>query len=137
VNGNEYLVCAEDMCGGQTVIDLTNRQMASYSLDEDGFIWAEFFLSPDGKTLATIGCVWACPFEIRIYDFSDPMNLPLPEIKTKDLIGAETIVGWLDNKTIQIRGTQTEHAKVFNSDGSFSYRVVGEKPIERIIRIDE
>ena len=37
-NDIEYLICAEDLFGGQTVINLTNKQMSSYSLDEDGFI---------------------------------------------------------------------------------------------------
>jgi hypothetical protein len=136
-NDIEYLVCAEDMFGGQTVIDLTNKQMASYSPGEDGFIWTEFFLSPDGRTLATIGCIWACPFQIKVYDFSDPMNLPLPGVKEIDLIGSETFAGWLDDKTFKTEGIETDYEKEFNTDGGFTLRAVGERPIKRIIRIDE
>ena len=97
------------MCGGQTVIDLTERQMASYSPDNDGFIWAEFSLSPDGKTLATTGCVWACPFEMRIYDFQNPMNLPLREIKAIELIDGERFAGWVDNKNLRVKPIHANH----------------------------
>ena len=54
----EYFICAEDIYGGQTIIDLTRKKMESYSPNEDGFIWTDFHLSPDGKHLATIGCHW-------------------------------------------------------------------------------
>jgi hypothetical protein len=136
-NDVEYLVCAEDMFGGQTVIDLTNRQMASYSPGEDGFIWTQFFLSPGGKTLATFGCVWAWPYQIRVYDFSDPMNLPLPAIKEIDLIGSESFAGWLDDKSFQTEGIETEYVKEADSHGQLTCRGAGERPIKRIIRIDE
>ena len=56
IDNIDFLICAEDLFGGQTVIDLTNKQMSSFSPDEDGFIWTEFYLSPNGKILATIGC---------------------------------------------------------------------------------
>lgn len=108
VGDSEFLVCAEDMYGGQTVIDLTNRTMSSYSPDTDGFIWTEFFLSPDANTLAVIGCVWACPYEIRLYDFSDPMNLPLDEIKSVLLTGSETISHWLDNLSFQTKSSNID-----------------------------
>ena len=136
-NSIEYVICAEDIFGGQTVIDLTNRRMESYSPDEDGFIWTEFSLSPSGKTLATVGCIWACPFEIRVYDFDNPMALPLPELKTIELIGSEKIVDWVNDKTFRTKGIQTEYKKEFSGDGSFTLRDVGEKLIERVIRIDE
>jgi hypothetical protein len=97
-NNIDYLICAEDIFGGQTVIDLTNREMVSYSPNEDGFIWTDFYLSPDGNTLATIGCYWACPYVIKLFDFRDPMTLPLDEIKEIPLLqNNEIIVSWLDN----------------------------------------
>jgi len=55
-----------------------------------------FIYRPDGKTLATIGCYWACPFVTKVFDFSNPMVLPLTEIKEIELLGNEIIVGWLD-----------------------------------------
>jgi len=63
-NNTEYLICAEVLCGGQTVIDLTNQKMQSYAPNEDGFIQADFHLSPGGNKLAVIGCYWACPYII-------------------------------------------------------------------------
>jgi hypothetical protein len=119
----EFLICAEDIFGGQTVIDLTNRKMSSYSPGEDGFIWTDFHLSPDGNTLATIGCYWACPNEIKLYDFSDPMNLPLKEIKELEISNSETIKGWIDNKTLLICGWQAETVREQTEDGTFKYKM--------------
>ena len=100
-NNTEYLICAEDMCGGQTVIDLKNRKMSSYSPDEDGFIWTEFHLSPNGEKLATVGCFWACPYVIKVFDFRKPMDLPLTELIEIELLdGAENISKWKDNDTL-------------------------------------
>lgn len=119
IRGTEYLFCAEDMFGGQTVVDLTNRKMASYSTGADGYIWTEFFLSPNAQTLAVIGCVWAAPYTIKVYDITDPMDLPLKEIKEIDLIGSETITRWLDDTSFQTEG--------------LDYGL----PIDRVIRIDD
>lgn len=137
VDGVIYLVCSEDMYGGQTVIDLTNRQMASYSPGEDGFIWTEFFLSPDGKSLATIGCIWASPYEIRVYDFTDPMTLPLPELKAVVLKGTETIISWLDNVSFQTEGIDEEVEEEEDADGNLVWRSLGTKRTDRIVRINE
>ncbi len=65
---------------GQTVIDLSSGQVAGFSSPDDPFIWTEFHPSPDKTRLAVIGCYWACPFQITVYDFREPMNLPLPTI---------------------------------------------------------
>jgi len=101
-DGREYLICAEDIFGGQTIIDLTNRMMAGYSPNEDGFIWTDHYLSPDGAILATIGCYWACPYVIKLYDFSQPLQLPLREVREIQLLDSgETITGWLDNTSIK------------------------------------
>jgi hypothetical protein len=97
----DYLICAEDLFGGQTVIDLTNRKLESFSPSEDGFIWTDFHLSPDGKTLATIGCHWACPYVIKTYDFQNPLILPLKELNELALLdNSELITGWLDNENL-------------------------------------
>ena len=132
----EYLICAEDLCGGQTVIDLTNKQMSSFSENEDGFIWTEFHLSPDAKTLAIIGCFWACPYVIKIYDFKNPLELPLREIKEIDLIGSEKIVGWLDNNSFKTKGIKTETIQEPHESGGFTFKTTGESDIERVININ-
>jgi hypothetical protein len=134
----DYLVCAEILCGGQTVIDLTNRKMSSYADGTDGFIWAEFFPSPDGKTLAVIGCFWACPYEIKIYDFSHPLELPLRELRSIPLIGDdETIDHWLDNRTFITKGIETEYIEEGLADGTVNYKQVSKKEIRRTFSIDD
>jgi hypothetical protein len=116
-NNVDYLICAEDLFGGQTVIDLTNRQMESFSPDEDGFIWTEFHLSPDGNKLATIGCYWACPYVIKVYDFQTPMVLPLKELNEMELIdNAEEIKGWIDNENLT-----TDKRKTLNTTKHIAY----------------
>ena len=69
--GRDYLLLAEDL-EGQTVVDLTGGRVAGYSSPDDPFIWTEFHPSPDKSRLAVIGCYWACPFELVVYDFRDP-----------------------------------------------------------------
>lgn len=100
----EYLVGSEILCGGQTVINLSVKKMESYCPSEDGFIWAAFFLSPNGNRLAVIGCYWACPYEVKIYDFSDLLSLPLPELKSVSLERSElTHVEWIDNHNFKTK----------------------------------
>lgn len=124
-NKVDYLICAEDIFGGQTVVDLTNRKMTGYSPNEDGFIWTEFYLSPDGKILATIGCYWAGPYVIKLFDFSDPLSLPLTEIKELELLGNnEIITSWLDKETIQLSLSEIETVKEDFEDGSHRYKIV-------------
>lgn len=136
--GIEYLICAEDIYGGQTVADLTNIKIAGYSPNENGFIWTDFYLSPDGKTLATIGCYWACPFVIKLFDFSDPMILPLTEIKEIALLGNdEIIVGWLDNETLKMKGVQRKRGQEYNVDGEIVTRTLSEIDVEREIKIND
>ena len=100
----EYLVGGEVLCGGQTVIDLSARKMKSYSPPEDGFIWSDLYFSPCGSSLAVIGCHWACPYEVRVYDFSKPMDLPLSEIKIVTLHDSELDnVDWIDNRNFKTK----------------------------------
>ena len=92
-------------------------------------------MSPDGKTLATIGCFWASPYILKFYDFKNPQELPLREIKAVDLIGTETIVGWLDNNSIKTKVIKTEFREVKHENGGVSFMPVGETEIERVIKI--
>ena len=137
INNIDYLICAEDIYGGQTVIDLTNRIMKSHSTNEDGFIWTDFYLSPNGKKLATVGCYWACPYVIKLFDFSEPMNLPLNEIKEIDLLdNDEIIVGWLDNETLQMKGFKRDREPEYFDGGSFRMKIINETKVERQIKIN-
>ena len=135
-NNVDYLISAEDIFGGQTIVDLTNRKIVGYSPNEDGFIWTDFHLSPDGKTLATIGCYWACPYVIKLFDFTDPMNLPLKEIKEIDLLdNDEIILCWIDNETLQMKGVNREREREYSENGSFSMKIISETNVERQIKI--
>jgi hypothetical protein len=136
-NKVDYLVLAEDIFGGQTVVDLTKRHMAGYSPNEEGFIWTDFHLSPDGNILATIGCYWACPYVLKLFDFSDPLNLPLKEIKEIPLLGNdEIILGWLDNTTLIMKRIQKVQEPEYFDGRSMRMKTISEINIEREIKID-
>jgi len=135
-NGIEYLICAEDLFGGQTVVDLTNRKMSGYSPGEDGFIWTDFYLSPDGKTLATVGCYWACNYVIKLFDFTNPLDLPLTELKEIDLLdNDEMIIGWADNQNLKTRGVKREKETEYSENGSMRFKTISETPMERLLNI--
>jgi hypothetical protein len=136
-NEIEYLITAEDIYGGQTIVDLTNRKLYGYSPDENGFIMTDFHLSPNGKTLATIGCYWACPFVIKFFDFTNPTKLPLREIKEIELLdNDENIVGWLDEETLQMEGIKREREPEYMEDGSFIMKIISEIKVNRQIKIN-
>ena len=75
VTGHDYLIASEDY-QGHTVVDLTASEIMSF-LPEDaaeghGWCPTSFELLADRKTLKVEGCYWACPYQIQIWDFSDP-----------------------------------------------------------------
>ncbi len=136
-DSKEFLVCAEDVSGGQTMINLTNKIMESYSPAENGFIWTDFKLSPDGNTLAVLGCYWARPTVLKLFNFSEPLLLPLKELNEIELLGNdEIIVGWIDNKTIKMKGVKREQVAEYSEGGGFRMKTLSETPIEREINID-
>lgn len=76
-NGHLYLVCGEDY-QGQTVLEVDTGARKDY-LPEDakqgfGFCWVQYEFDKTSQTLVVEGCIWACPFEFRFYDFSNPME---------------------------------------------------------------
>ena len=80
-SGHAYLIGGEDY-QGQTVIELDTGRRAEHlppEADEGvGFCWVAFEASPSGLTLAVDGCYWACPYELRLVDLSDPLaGLPV------------------------------------------------------------
>lgn len=76
-NGHDYLVCGEDY-QGSTVVELDTGNRRSYVPEEAkqgfGFCWVGSKLDVASKILIVEGCIWACPYEYRFYDFADPMN---------------------------------------------------------------
>jgi hypothetical protein len=94
-DGRDYLLFPEDL-EGQTVIDLMTGRVEGFSSPDDTFIWTEFHPSPDVSLLAIIGCYWACPYQVTVYDFREPMNLPLPKVGEFVLTGGSArFGGWV------------------------------------------
>jgi len=103
----DYLLCAEDLCGGQTVIDLTNKKISSYTANDDGFIWTKHLLSPDESLLAVFGCGWGSEYFIIIYHFDDPMQLPLKIAYEPNWTGYD-ILEWIDNRKLIVKKSKEE-----------------------------
>lgn len=82
-NGHDYLITGEDY-QGQTVIELDTGRRKDFLPPEAekgaGFCWADYAFNRDSQILVVEGCHWACPYEFRFYDFSDPMERGWPEI---------------------------------------------------------
>lgn len=92
LTGQDYLVTGEDY-QGFTIINLTAGVLTSHIPDAafQGFGWcptsAEVLNGFQGKGLAlkVEGCYWACPYEYRIYDFSNPDSPDFFEEGLRDL----------------------------------------------------
>ena len=83
-NGHKYLVCGADY-QGQTVIELDTKKRKNH-LSEGakkgfGFCWVQHRFDPISQILTVCGCVWACPYEYKFFDFSDPMGNGWPCIE--------------------------------------------------------
>lgn len=100
--GNDYLICGEDY-QGQTVVNLTTKDVITNFPDDGydgiGFCWTYAAVSPDKRTLAVYGCYWACPFEIVLFDFTDPDLLPYREIGRYSEMFYD-FKGWKDDDTL-------------------------------------
>ena len=88
----DFLVCGEDY-QGQTVIDLTTGRRRDHLPEEanegHGFCWASYTYDAEHEVLFVDGCYWACPYEWRAYDFSDPMGKGWPQLETFDEKGEQ------------------------------------------------
>jgi hypothetical protein len=85
-NGNDYLLCSRDYHGGYSVLDLTNKKEYIYTpLNQEKYAahwcWITPEFNEEEQKLYVSGCYWGAPFEIITFDFSDPTNLPLPELE--------------------------------------------------------
>ena len=94
-----YLLLSEDL-EGKSIFDFLNRDFHSYSFENDKFIWCEYYPSPDGKQLAIIGCFWGGPYEIIVFNTSEPLNIPYTELYRQDTFQEK--VEWIDNETLKI-----------------------------------
>jgi len=79
LDGHDYLFCGEDY-QGQTVIQLDTGVRKEYlkkGMYSKGicFCWASIGpVSPSKTKLVVEGCHWACPYEVRIFDISNPLE---------------------------------------------------------------
>lgn len=121
-----FLICGEDY-QGQTVIDLNAGKRKDFLPDQAklgaGFCWSSYEYYPDQKTLLVDGCIWACPYEYRFYDFSDPMS-GWPQIGEDLYIDAD----WT-KPSFEIDGTikvyQTDMEDDMDEDSPNDYKPVG------------
>jgi hypothetical protein len=90
-----FLICGEDY-QGQTVIELDTFKRRDFLPEEakkgHGFCWIDYEYIASAKILVVMGCIWACPEEYRLYDFSDPMN-GWPELEPHTADGEKD---WID-----------------------------------------
>lgn len=103
---HEYLIAGRSYMS-QTIVDLDRGREFEPSGDHyngAAFCWASCSLSPDGNTLVVDGCVWACPYEFRFFDFKDPSRgwPPLPIVGTEciEYPSDKQDPRWLDAHTI-------------------------------------
>lgn len=82
-SGHDYLVSGEDY-EGQTIIELDTGRRIDFIPESAesgwGFCWAKHYPSPDGRFIFVDGCYWGAPYELVLYEFSDPMALPYKEV---------------------------------------------------------
>jgi len=131
-NGHDYLVCGEDY-QGQTVIELDTGKRVDFvphAIDAGhGFCWVKVTPSPDGTILAVEGCIWACPYEVLIVDFRNPMEPPWAELHRESRY--EEFLGWKDENTCSI-GIEYEARK---SDGKPENELTDEE-LEEMDRLE-
>ncbi|WP_437515248.1 hypothetical protein [Sorangium sp. So ce1099] len=90
-NGHDYLVCGEDY-QGQSVLELDTGKRRDHLPDEAnegiGFCWTDMRFEASAAVLVVEGCIWACPYEFRFFDFSDPMS-GWPELESATMVDAD------------------------------------------------
>lgn len=101
-DSHDCLLFPEDL-EGQSVVDLTDRRIEGFASEGGDFIWTEFHPSHDKTKLAIVGCYWACLYQVTVYDFRDPMKLPLPIVGQFDLPGNNAKFGeWESDESFSL-----------------------------------
>jgi hypothetical protein len=74
-DGNDYLLCGEDY-QGLTLVNLITGEVRHHFPEEGfkghGWCTADIERTEDPTILKAVGCFWACPYNIRLLDFSNP-----------------------------------------------------------------
>jgi hypothetical protein len=143
-NGHDYLVAGEDY-QGQTVIELDTGARVDHLTDAAqpgaGFCWARHYVTPDKSVLVVDGCVWACPYELVAFDFSDPLNLPYPELhrwvgdlRTIEGFDANGTLTWTTDEEVRLSDgkpyrdlTDEEEAELLDEAGKYIPGMLGER----------
>jgi hypothetical protein len=127
-NGHAYLICGSDY-QGQTVIELDTgkrRDCLSDGAEEGyGFCWAAYEFNASSQILVVSGCIWACPYEYRFYDFSDPME-GWPEI-----VSDTCIDDWEKWPTVVPDGTIHCYQPRMTEDGDPADEIVATQTFKR------
>lgn len=86
-DGYTYFVFDEDLYG-YSVLNLDSLQCMHFIPAEsygtypdefkETFIWCGCFYNPENNLLAVDGCFWACPGDVIVLDFKDPMTAVEP-----------------------------------------------------------
>lgn len=83
-SGHSYLICGEDY-QGQTIVELDTCTRVDHIPPEakqgNAFCWAAHYPSPDGRFLFVDGCIWGGSYELILFDFSNPLSPPYPELR--------------------------------------------------------
>jgi hypothetical protein len=105
--GREYRVSAREQTS-QTIVDVTTGveyRVGGDECDPVGYIWTGCDVSPEGTTLLVDGCIWASPYELRFFDFTDPSRgwPRLPVIGVDGLVdpSERRPPRWLDERTVE------------------------------------
>ena len=81
-NEEDYLLGAEYMYGGQSIINLTKREMDGFKPKDDGYVIQQYFLNTKENLLATTGSMQGGPQMIKVFYFEHPTILPWPDRKS-------------------------------------------------------
>lgn len=74
-DGHDYLICGRDYMN-QTIVQLDTGLI--HDVDGKHFCWADYKISHNKNKIVVDGCYWASPYELRIYDFSNPLANTFP-----------------------------------------------------------
>ena len=104
-NGSDFLICGEDY-QGQVVIELNTGRRRGLLPEEAkqgfGFCWSDYTFDKKSQIVVVDGCFWACPYEFRFFDFSDPMEKGWPEIEQEGgYVDADRKVPEINGDTIR------------------------------------
>lgn len=96
-DGRNYMLKLFVNCDtGEIYDDYLNMEESEYYKDESEFIWTgPCKISPDGNYMLMDGCIWACPYETKLYDISN-LSKGYKEVDICDHLIDEDIVYYIE-----------------------------------------